>query len=105
MTNWNNINISKNKIIMENDKMILISMPSNNRFNGYSFWHLKKLVRSGRNKGSISIGFTNDFIFRLRKYGKGKYNKNDVIDEVEVNSFEIEKAFEKSDGNIIPRKR
>lgn len=105
MTQWNNINISKKKIIAENERSILIAMPSKCQYAGYSFWHLKKLVREGRSKGAISIGFTNDFLFRLRKYRSGKYNKSEELDEIEVNSYVIEKAFEKSDGNIVPRKR
>ena len=40
--------------------------------NGYSFWHPAKLVSSGRNSFSVSIGYTDDFTFRLKKYGKGR---------------------------------
>lgn len=102
---WNNINISKNKIITENDKSVLIAMPKNSHYAGYSFWHLKKLIRKGRNHGAISIGFTNEFLFRLKKYGNGKWNKSEVLDEIEINSYEIERAFEISDSNIVSKKR
>lgn len=103
MAQWHNININKNKIITENDKSILISMPSTSVYEGYTFWHLKKLVRDGRNKGAISIGFTNEFVFRLKKYGNGKYNKFDVLDEKEISATEMQIEFKQIDENIVGR--
>lgn len=81
---WKNINISKNNIDHETAKAVLIKMPNKSNYKGYCFWHSSKLVRKGRNKNSISIGYTNDFTFKLIKYGNGKYNKFDIIKEIEI---------------------
>lgn len=69
---------------------------------GYKFWHPSKLVKKGRNSYAVSLGYTDDFIFRLKKYGNGRYNKYDVIDEKEITGKEFEEAFGVMDSNIKP---
>lgn len=98
--NWKNINISKNNVKAETTKAVLINMPHNSDYDGYSFWHPTKLVREGRNRNSVSIGYTDDFKFRLKKYGKGKWNSHDVIDECEISAEYFEEAFHVMDENI-----
>ena len=90
---WKNIEINKQNIETETDKAILIKMPNKSKFAGYKFWHPSKLVRHGSNSYARSIGYTDDFTFRLKKYGNGKYNKFDVIDEIEISVKEFEEAF------------
>jgi hypothetical protein len=97
---WKNINISKNNIDHETARAVLIKMPNKSDYKGYCFWHSSKLVRKGRNKNSVSIGYTNDFTFKLIKYGNGKYNKYDIIKEIEISVEEFEKAFEVMNENI-----
>lgn len=98
---WKNININNNMIKAETAKSVLISMPNNSIYRGYQFWHPSKLVRNGRHSAASSIGYTDDFTFRLEKYGNGKYNSHDVVSEKEITATEFEKAFEIVDSNIF----
>lgn len=97
---WKNININMQNIIAETDKAVLINMPNNSDYKGYSFWHPSKLVRSGRHSHAVSLGYTDDFTFKLKKYGKGKYNKSQVVKEQEIDAEEFEIAFGVMNDNI-----
>lgn len=98
--NWKNININKSNIKAETGSAVLISMPHNSYYDGYDFWISSKLVKRGRNSNAISIGYTDDFTFHLKKYGKGRWNSREVIDEKEISVEEFEEAFEEMDANI-----
>lgn len=102
--NWKNINISKNNIKAETEKAVLISMPHKSDYDGYTFWHSSKLVRSGRNGNSVSIGYNDDFVFHLKKYGNGKWNSHEVIVEVDIDVENFEEAFGVMDENICSPK-
>lgn len=97
---WKNININKNQVNTETEKAILINCPHNSKYDGYSFWHPKKIVREGKNSASLSIGYNNEFKFILKKYGKGKYNQNNVIDEKVILVEEFENIFRIENENI-----
>lgn len=97
---WKNIDINANQIITETEKAVLISCPRTSDFNGYSFWHPSKLVRNGKHSASLSIGYTDDFIFKLKKYGKGKFNRQTVIDEIEISVSDFEEMYEVTNENI-----
>lgn len=91
---WKQIQIQSNCIEAETDKAVLINLPKTSSYKGYSFWHPAKLCRSiGKNGWMIQISFTDDFVFRLRKYGKGQYNWKQVIDEKEITADKISEAF------------
>lgn len=90
---WKNININIQNFEYDSGKATLIKMPNNSDYAGYKFWHSNKLIRYGNNSYSRSIGYTDEFIFKLKKYGKGKYNGADVIDEIEISVEEFEEAF------------
>ena len=75
-------------------------MPHSSSYDGYVFWHPSKLVRDGRNSASVSIGYNDEFKFHLKKYGKGKTNYKDVLDEVELDSSEFEEEFDIINENI-----
>lgn len=90
---WKNIEINVQNIEINTGKATLIKMPNNSEYAGYKFWHPSKLVRYGSNSYARSIGYTDNFTFKLFKNGKGKYNKFDVIDEVEIDAEEFEEAF------------
>lgn len=97
---WKNVNVNKNQIEIDTGKSVLINCPHNSNYDGYSFWHTSKLVRAGRHSASVSIGYTDDFKFALKKYGKGKYNKSEVLDEVEIDVEEFEEMFGVTNENI-----
>ena len=91
---WKNIEINIQNIENDTGKAALIKMPNKSKYAGYKFWHPSKLVRYGSNSYARSIGYTDTFTFKLKKYGNGKYNKFDVINEVEISVEEFEEAFE-----------
>lgn len=97
---WRSININKQNIKAETDKAVLIACPHNSEYDGYCFWHSSKLVREGRNSNAVQISYTEDFTFYLKKYGKGKYNSRDVIDEVQLGYDELEEIFGVMNENI-----
>lgn len=91
---WKNIEINVQNIETETGKATLIKMPNKSDYAGYKFWHPSKLIRYGSNSYAKSVSYTDDFTFKLKKYGNGKYNKFDVIDEIEISVEEFEEAFE-----------
>lgn len=101
---WKNININKNMIKAETGRSVLIAMPHSSEYDGFKFWHPAKLVREGRHGAAASIGYSDEFVFHLKKYGNGKYNKFDVISEIIINAEEFEEAFGVTDENISSKK-
>lgn len=101
---WKNINVNINQIKLNTGRAILINCPHNSEYDGFSFWHPAKLVRSGKHSASVSIGYTEDFKFKLIKYGKGKYNSRDIIDEIEISVEEFEEMFEVENQSITTPK-
>lgn len=91
---WKNIEINLQNIEIDTGKATLIKMPNNSKYAGYKFWHPSKLVRYGSNSYARSIGYTDEFTFKLKKFGNGKWNKNEVISEMEINVEEFEEAFD-----------
>lgn len=91
---WKQIQIQSNCVETETEKAVLINLPKTSSYKGYSFWHPSKLCRSiGKNGWMIQISFTEDFVFKLKKYGKGQYNWKQILDEKEIGVTEISKAF------------
>lgn len=101
---WKNVNANVNQIKTETEKAVLINCPHNSKYDGYSYWHSSKLVREGIHSASISIGYTDEFKFKLVKYGKGKWNSRDIIDEIEISVEEFEKMYEVTNTNIRAKK-
>lgn len=97
---WKNININKQNIKADTGRAVLIAMPHSSYYDGFSFWHPSKLVRDGRHSNAVSIGYTDDFNFRLVKYGRGKYNSREVISETNISVEEFEEAFGVMNENI-----
>lgn len=97
---WKTININKQNIKAETGKAVLIACPHASDYNGYCFWHPSKLVRDGRHSNAVSISYTEEFTFRLKKYGQGKYNSHEVIDEIQLGYDELEEVFGVMNENI-----
>ena len=91
---WKNIEINIQNIEIDTGNAVLIKMPNKSKYAGYKFWHPSKLVRYGSNSYARSIGYTDEFTFKLFKNGNGKYNKFNVIDEIEIDVEEFEDAFD-----------
>ena len=90
---WKNIQINVQNVETETGKATLIKMPNKSNYAGYKFWHPSKLIRNGRNSYALSVSYNDTFKFKLFKNGKGKYNKFDVIDGLEISVEEFEEAF------------
>lgn len=90
---WKNININKQNIKHETARAILINCPHYSDYDGYSFWHPLKLVRSGRHSNDISIGYTEEFTFKLMKDGR----------EIVIDSEEFEEIFQVMNENITAK--
>lgn len=103
MANWKSININTNQIKANMGKAILLAMPHNSDYDGYVFWHTLKLIRDGKHLASISLNYTDDFTFCIKKYGKGKYNNRKVIDEKIIGVEEFENAFDDINKNITKK--
>lgn len=97
---WKNININTNLVQSETGKAYLINFPHSSDYDGFCFWHPKKLVKSGRHSASVSIGYNDEWKFVIKKYGRGKYNRNEVIQEFTIGVEEFEQAFGVVDENI-----
>lgn len=91
---WKTIEINKQNIETDTGKSVLIKMPNKSKYAGYKFWHPAKLVIYGSNSYARSVSYTDDFTFKLKKYGNGKHNKFDVINEIEISVEEFEEAFD-----------
>lgn len=97
---WKNIQINKQNVKADTGRAVLIQMPHNSNYDGFSFWHPSKLVRSGYNSNALSISYNDDFTFKLIKHGKGKYNSRDIIAEEVISVEEFEEAFGVMSDNI-----
>lgn len=100
MATWKNININSNMVKAQSERSVLIAMPHSSDYDGWCFWHPAKLVREGRHSAALSIGYTDEFVFRLKRYGHGKWNSREVVAEQEIGAEEFEQAFGVVDGNI-----
>ena len=100
---WKNININANLIEAKSPKNVKIKMPKNSAFAGYSFWHPAKLVRNSKHSAAVSLGYTDNFEFRLKQYGNGRYNSWEIIHEKTISAKEFESIFNKIDANICER--
>lgn len=91
---WQRIQLQSNCVQTETSKAVLINMPRTSRYKGFSFWHPSKCCRLvGKNGYLVQISFTDTFEFRLKKYGKGQYNWNEVIDEKTLSPEELKDAL------------
>lgn len=92
---WEEIIINTQNIVAETDKAVLIKAPHKSIYDGFSFWHPKKLVKDAGGKGFFKkVVFNTDNTFCLKKYGNGKFNRTQVLEEISISSLEFKAAFE-----------
>lgn len=98
---WHKIFFNALSIQRVTSTSVLIKMPNNCEYNGCYFWHPKKLVREQGGKGyHLTFSFFDGWIFKVKKYGAGKYNGRDVIREYDLSISDIKKAFGVVDENV-----
>jgi hypothetical protein len=78
-------------------------MPNNSQYKNYSFWHPNKLTKEGPHTNAITLKYFDGFVFKLKKYGRGKYNKYDILKEDEISVEEFEEIFQLINKNIIEK--
>lgn len=94
MADWIKCDLNAQNIKTKTEKAVLISMPHSSKFDGFQFWHPQKLVREVGGRGYFyTFSFTNEFEFKLKKMGQGRYNKFEVIDEKTISADEMIEAF------------
>lgn len=91
MANWSRLRIPKSNVVYETATAVLITMPHSSDYDGFKFWHSRKIAEdTGK---CYNILYSDDFTFRLFKNGKGRYNQREIIDRKEVGAEEIAEAF------------
>ncbi|MGI5846290.1 MAG: hypothetical protein ACOX7D_03890 [Alphaproteobacteria bacterium] len=98
---WKSININIQNIEVETARTILVKCPNKSKYAGWCFWHPSKLVRPGNHSYAKSISYTDDFDFKLVKYGSGKTNKFQVLEEKKISVIDFEEMFYVMDQNIV----
>lgn len=83
---WKSIIFNAQNIKGYTEKAALINMPHSSKYDGWSFWHPKKLIRKAGGKGYfLSLAYTEDWRFTLKKGSQEKV----------VGPSEIEESFSK----------
>lgn len=93
---WKNININIQNIEASTERSVLVKMPNKSKYVGFKFWHPAKLIRNGRHSYAVSLGYTDEFKFKLFKTGA----RNKVVKSVEIDSKEFEQVFDVMNENI-----
>lgn len=99
---WHKIFFNAQSIQGETGSSVLIKMPNRSRnYNGWYFWHPAKLVREQGGKGyHMTFSFNDEWIFKVKLYGRGRYNSRDVIRETELTAAEMMVEFGVVDENV-----
>lgn len=105
MADWKNINIMKTNVEVYTEKATLINMPKKGNYSGFSFWHPSKLIHRGRHAAALSLGYTDDFKFKLRRYKKDNKGQRFLDSEIEISAAELEIELETMDENIVAKRR
>lgn len=99
---WKSIQINKQNIKNDIGKAVLIAMPHNSKYDGFTFWHSSKLIRAGKHSYALSLSYTDDFVFKLKKVSPRTFK---VLDEEEISVEEFEQAFGIMNDNITAPKK
>jgi len=97
MTEWKNILIHDNQIVYETGSAMLIKCPNNSEYKGYKYWHPSKCIHYTKRDNILSLGYTDEFVFHLKKYGNGKYNQREIINEIDLDVEEFEEMYKVGD--------
>lgn len=100
---WKSIQINIQNIEVTTDKAVLINCPNKSDYTCFSFWHPAKLVRTGKHTYARELSYTDDFQFKLVKYGNGKYNSKQIIQEIHITIADFENMFKDIDENTKER--
>lgn len=96
---WKKIRISKEFIQCRASKSLKIKFPNKSKYSGYSVWVSLKLIDEDTGKNYFFMLYKTDFIFNIKKYGKGQYNKFNVIRSKEIPASELVNEFDYLNGS------
>lgn len=97
---WKRFTIQNNNVKFSTEKATLIKMPNNSEYKGFVFWHPSKIVKSGYYNGALDILFTDDFVFHLKKYGSGRFNQREVLEQVDITAEDMVLIFKDVSDNF-----
>lgn len=92
MAEWKTINFNAQNIKHETAKAVLIKMPNNSEWNGYTFWHPSKCVRTliKGNGYFKTFSYTDNWEFTIFKSNK----KGERTAEQTLTAEDMEIAFD-----------
>lgn len=93
MAQWFKFPVNIQNIKHETEKAVLIAMPHNSDYDGFEFWHPKKLVRNGSNSYEVFVSISDTFRVTLKRVSEKTFK---VLDERIVGYEELLDAFGKS---------
>ena len=100
---WKGLEIHADLITREASRSVLIAMPHKSKFDGYYFWHPSKCIKPSCNRDAINLIYTDSFTFRLKKFGRGRFNEFVIIDEKQIDAAEFKKAFNMSAEDMVKK--
>lgn len=92
-----NININRNQVKLSTGRALLIAMPHNSDYDGFTFWFPEKLVDKGRHDEAIRLCIPVSFEFKLRRTSPKTFK---VLAEEELNAYQLVEQFRQTDENI-----
>lgn len=101
---WDSFFVNSQNIKAMTGKAVLIALPHKSEYDGYKFWISTKLVDYAIDENAARVIYNDKFTFKLRKYGNGKYNQREIIDEIEISATELARVFTKAPLNCAKKK-
>ena len=102
MAEWKGMTIDESFIRTKTDRSVLFKMPRYGEYDGFTFWHPKKLVQTGF--GLAEIRYTDDFQFRLQKREKNHSGQWETTDEATLTPEELQAAYSEEEPLIYTPK-
>lgn len=95
-----NININRNQVKLSTGRALLVKMPHNSDYDGFTFWFPQKLVDEGRHDEALRLVIPVGFSFTLKRISD---KTRAVLDEAELNAYQLVEQFRQTDENIAEK--
>lgn len=92
---WNKLSINRQNIKTETKKAYLVKLPENSQYQGYVFWHPKKMVEATNfyNGYLMALSYPDSWEFKLKEDDSISYK------ELTLNGRELKQAFEYNEND------
>ena len=87
---WHKVRISENNVSYF-DSYVLIKLPYRSDYRHFTICVSRKLVR--KDGGMVALSVREDYTFKAKKKGRGRYNKSEAIEEKELSADDIIDIF------------